>query len=722
MDDEIDLREQYYIYTSPVAAGIRKLILKQGEGFLVSDKFGNFRSRLQGELGFYFEGTRYLNILGLKINDEYPLFLYSTTAADGSEILVDLTNNDYSDGHPQVVPRNTVFVRKRLMLYENTLYQTIHLKNYHTSSIDFKLTINYGSDFLDLFEVRGMIRAERGRMIPPRVTRSGVRFAYRGLDHILRSLHLKFHPLPSSVNAEVSEFIIPLQPREEWDMQLWASAVNTPSLRPKKRPLETMISTLHRLAERKDRVSPRIQTSNTSFNNLLWRSLSDLRMLETETSYGPYPFAGIPWFVAPFGRDGLITSLEMLPFLPEMARGTLRFLAAYQGKEKNPLLEEEPGKILHEFRKGEMANLKEIPFVPYFGSVDSTPLFLILLARYVEWTADLSLARELLPNALAALEWIRNFGDLDQDGYIEYAKGSEKGLSNQGWKDSHDSMFHADGTFAEAPIALVEAQGYVFGAYLGMARLAGLLGEKPTEDDLKYRAQEIKRSFNRDFWLEEKGFYAMALDRCKKPCAVISSNPGHALWMGIAEPQKAARVAERMAGEELFCGWGIRTVGKRESRYNPMSYHNGGVWPHDNAIAIAGFKRYHLLEPTRRVTTGLFEASQFLENGRLPELFCGFTRKKGHGPTPYPIACSPQAWSSAAIFLILSSLLGLSADGPNRRLSFGNPVLPEWLDWIEIRNLRVRDTSIDFIARRGRTETTIEVLDKRGEVEITTFG
>ncbi|MBI3805741.1 MAG: amylo-alpha-1,6-glucosidase [Nitrospirae bacterium] len=722
MSDETALRDDYYILTSPIAAGIRKLSLKQSEAFIVCDKFGNFRSRLQGELGFYYEGTRFLNLLGLRINEEYPLFLYSTLSSDDSEIIVDLTNPDYTINHHLVIPRNTVFLRKRLLLYGNTLYQTLSFKNFHLQQIELKITLSYGADFLDVFEVRGTERPKRGETFPPeyRKEREMALFKYRGLDDIVRTTQLKFDPPPEHADGEEATFFIQLAPQREWVLHLWATAHQGGGKWIKRLQLPEIINKVRKGITKRERERTRIVTNNDSFNQLLNRSLSDIRVLETETPYGPYPYAGIPWFVAPFGRDGIITSLEILPYQPQIARGTLRFCAQLQGKERNPFLDETPGKIFHEYRKGEMANLREIPFIPYYGSVDSTPLFLILLSQYVSWTGDLAFAESLWPNAMAALEWIRKYGDLDQDGYLEYHRESPIGLQQQGWKDSHDSVFHENGQFAETPIALSEVQGYAYAALIGLGSVAALLGKSDLQMELISDAERLRERFERDFWSEERQFYAIALDKQKRRCEVITSNPGHCLWTGLIDEKRARIVADRLVSPEMFCGWGIRTVAENETRYNPMSYHNGGVWPHDNALILAGLKRYGFNDHLRRVATGLFEATQFMENGRFPELFCGFARTSGHGPTPYPIACSPQAWSAASIFSILSSFLGLTADAVNRRLYFTDPILPDWLKWIEITQLQVGEERVDFIVRDGRTGALVEVTGKTPNVEIIT--
>jgi glycogen debranching enzyme len=430
-------------------------------------------------------------------------------------------------------------------------------------------------------------------------------------------------------------------------------------------------------------------------------------------------YAGIPWFATTFGRDGLITALEMLFFSPTLAAGTLRTLAASQGAVHSAERDEEPGKILHESRQGEMARLGEVPFARYYGSVDATPLFLILLAEYAERTADLNLVQELWPAALAAMHWIDTSGDLDGDGYIDYARQTDRGLVNQGWKDSHDAISHADGTLAVQPIALAEVQAYVFAARCGMARLARRLELPADASKWEDRADCLRQRFNHDFWMEDEGAFALALDGSKRPCQVVSSNAGQCLFSGIADADKARRTMMRLMREDVFCGWGIRTLSAQAQRYNPMSYHNGSVWPHDNALIAAGFARYRACDQAARVLTALFDATLTLDKRRLPELFCGFPRSLEHSPVPYPVACQPQAWSAGSVFLLLQAALGLRIDAWNQRVLFDQPAPPPWLERLDIRGLRVREARLDMCITRGRFGTAaIEVLDKHGDVEV----
>ncbi|MGH7392389.1 MAG: amylo-alpha-1,6-glucosidase, partial [Candidatus Rokuibacteriota bacterium] len=463
----------------------------------------------------------------------------------------------------------------------------------------------------------------------------------------------------------------------------------------------------------------RIATDHEGFNALITRSLMDLNMLLTETPHGPVPYAGVPWYVAPFGRDSAITALQLLPYHAGAAAGTLRFLAAWQGRTVDAFRDEEPGKILHEHRLGEMANCREIPFIPYYGSVDATPLFAMLLAEYVRWTGDLALARELWPALRAALAWMREYGDGDGDGYLEYATRSPLGLANQGWKDSGDAVMHADGTLARPPIALVEAQAYAYAAWLGAAEIAALLGVSDDAARWRQTATDLRAAFNRDFWIETDGFYALALDGGKRPCEVVASNPAHGLWTGIVDERRAPGLAKRLMAADTFSGWGIRTLSAKERRFNPMSYHNGSVWPHDNAIAVAGFRRYRLVEHAATLAGALFEGARHFEFGRIPELFCGFSRHADHGPISYPVACAPQAWAAGTPLHLLTSLLGLEADAIHGRLTCLSPVLPPGIKWVEIHDLKVGTASFDLGVSRGRDDgASVELIGRRGDVEL----
>ncbi|HZT98751.1 MAG TPA: amylo-alpha-1,6-glucosidase, partial [Ktedonobacteraceae bacterium] len=425
----------------------------------------------------------------------------------------------------------------------------------------------------------------------------------------------------------------------------------------------------------------------------------------------------IPWYACPFGRDGLIACLQFLPWFPEVVRGTLTFLAAHQGTKVDAFTEEEPGKILHEMRTGEMANCREIPYIPYYGTVDATPLFLILLEAYMRWTNDVALLQQLWPNAEAAAHWMVEYGDKDGDGFLEYHRALDTGLFNQGWKDSLDSVSHSDGRIAESPIALCEVQGYAFAAYRATAYLARRVGQVEHASSWEQRAAELQSLFLERFWWEEEDVFYEALDKDKLPCAVVSSNAGQCLWTGIVPPEYAHKMIARLMREDMFCGWGIRTLSAQAALYNPMSYHNGSVWPHDTALIGAGFSLFGAKEQTSALLKGVYQAGLFFEGMRLPELFCGFPQRPGFAPTRYPVACAPQAWAAGAPFMLLNALLGLQPDAEHQRLTLDRPTLPDWLQSMEIRGLRLGERHLHLRLVRTGNQTNV-VVDAENEVAV----
>ncbi len=720
MDEIIRIEDQWYILAASPKASERVRVLKRGETFAVLDGQGDiFRAGL-GELGLYHEGTRHLSRMEFRVCERRPFVLGSSPGGPaGAALSVNLANLDHSvDGHI-VLPRDTVHISRGFLLREGTWYQTLRLRNYGMTAVLVPFAFDLEADFADLFEVRGLQRPRRGFLLPPEMTERELLLSYEGLDGLRRRTFLRFSPAPLLLGPRRATFEVQIPARGAVEAILTVDC-ETGERKAAALPfLEAVACTAEEDRARRLGV-PWLESSNRSLDAWLHRSLDDLQMLVTSTPHGDYPYAGIPWFNTPFGRDGILTALEFLWFRPDVARGVLAFLAATQADRSIPDRDAEPGKIVHEIRKGEMAALREIPFERYYGTVDATPLFVALAAAYEECSGDLAFIRGIWPNIERALEWIDRHGDADGDGFVEYASRAPHGLSNQGWKDSHDAIFHADGSLAEGPIALCEVQGYVYQAKTGAARLAERLGIPGRSAALRAEAEALRVRFERSFWLEERSTYALALDGSKRPCRVRSSNAGHALFSEIASPTRAQRVARGLMSHEGYSGWGIRTVASGEARYNPMSYHNGSVWPHDNAVIALGFSRYGMPRSlVLKIMTGLLDATSFTEVHALPELFCGFRRQPGESPVRYPVACSPQAWSAGAAFMLLQATLGLSVHGARRALRFVRPRLPDGVDELKIRDLRVGDGFVDLDLHRYSHNVGIDVVGRKGDVEVT---
>ncbi|HKB02836.1 MAG TPA: amylo-alpha-1,6-glucosidase [Gemmataceae bacterium] len=709
----------YYIAAAAPPAGERDRVLKHGDTFAVLDHHGDIRPVGMKEQGLFHEGTRYLSALVLRLGRGEPMFLSSTVKEDDALLAVDLTNPDLTDGDHVVVQRGTVHLFRGILLWCGACYQRLRLRNYGLAPVEVRFSMRFEADFADIFEVRGTSRPSRGRPLKPALDRGTVVLGYDGLDGVVRKTRLTFAPAPDRLTAAEAHFAVPLAPHGEAAFHLTIACDNGAG--PPQQPLDydtalARSADAHRTAKAR---ACQVDTANEQFNDWLNRSRADLEMMVTNTPQGLYPYAGVPWFSTPFGRDGIITALQTLWLNPSIARGVLSYLAATQADAEVPERDAEPGKILHETRSGEMAALGEIPFGRYYGSVDATPLFVLLAAAYSERTADRAFAESIWPHVDRALNWIDVYGDCDQDGFVEYSRHSADGLVQQGWKDSHDSVFHSDGAVAPGPIALCEVQGYVYAAKRGAAGLAARLGDTARAAALERQAEELRDRFERAFWCDELSTYALALDGRKQPCRVRTSNPGHCLLAGIASPDRAARVARTLLEDRSFSGWGVRTVSKGEVRYNPMSYHNGSVWPHDNALFGAGLARYGLKAEALRVLTGLFDASLAMDLHRMPELFCGFPRRPGEGPTLYPVACSPQAWAAGAVFQLLQATLGLHIDAAAGRVSFDHPLLPEFLKEVRIRGLRVGDGSLEVrLERHGPDDVGVNVLSRSGRVEV----
>lgn len=683
-------------------------VLNHSNTFGVFSTLGDIGMRQHESLqGIYHKGTRFINKLQLRLNGQVPVLLGSTIKEQNEMLAVDLTNPRLVDCAGNSIPQGKIHLLRGKFIRDGGCYEDIALVNYHDGPVSLQLTIQLDSDFKDIFELRGATRARRGT-----IACDGPQLTYTGLDNIERWLEVESCPRNESNDSRCITCSIALEPSESFNMQYALKFQIEHEISPNSFAA-AKLQLVDDLAYHKE-IMAGARTSNEQFTHWLNRSRTDLISLLARTDGGlRYPYAGVPWFNTAFGRDGILTALQTLWLAPAISRDVLLFLAAHQASSEDAPRDAEPGKILHEMRDGEMANTDEIPFRKYYGSIDATPLFIVLAGAYYKRTNDLKTIEKLWPHIERALNWIDDYGDRDGDGFVEYAHKAHNGLQNQGWKDSDDSISHDDGTLAEPPIALCEVQAYVYDAKQKAALIAAALGKPDVAAQLQQQAQLLKLRFNAAFWDDKLQCFALALDRYKKPCRVKSSNAGQCLLSGIVDASKAASLAATLMGDALYSGWGIRTLATDAPRYNPMSYHNGSVWPHDVSLIAAGLSRYGFRDEVFRIMAGLFDASLFIDFQRLPELFCGFSRRPGEGPTAYPVACSPQAWSVASVFMLLQACLSVEIDATERSITFHNPRLPEYLDYILIHHLLIGshgDISIEIY--RYATDVGINITGK----------
>ena len=715
MDSAASQVETFAVVSEAEPLGAPFRVLKHGETFALFDQCGNITAADASEEGLYHDGTRFLSRFELALFDRRPLLLSSTISRDNAVFVADLTNPDLRSGDRIEIARGQVHAVRSRVLWNGGGVDRIRVSNYSLRRLDVPLTVRFDGDFKDLFEVRGTRRARAGERLPD-LSGPDYQIRYRGLDGIERRTRLRWNQRPVEISSGYALFVVALDPRASAVIELIVACEIGGEAAPPVRFEQVLPATRAVLAAHSEDACG-VRTSNATFNRWLNRSIADLQMLITDTRFGPYPYAGIPWFSTPFGRDGLITAFELLWAAPDVARGVLTFLAETQASAYSDPDDMQPGKIVHEIRSGEMAALREVPFGRYYGSADATPLFVMLAGAYYNRTADLHFVDRLWPNIVAALAWMDAHGDVDGDGFIEYARRTGEGLIHQGWKDSTDSVFHADGSLAEGPIALCEVQGYAYAAWLAAARLASARGDDRAAD-WKSRAERLRVRFEQAFWCEPLDTYALALDGQKRPCQVRTSNPGHNLFTAIASRDRANRICTTLMSDVLFAGWGVRTVAASEARYNPMSYHNGSIWPHDNAIIAAGLARYGYTQAATRILNAMFDLSDAVDLHRLPELICGFDRRGDEHPTLYPVACAPQAWAAGAVYLLLSAGLGMRIDARSGRLSFSRAQLPHSVDWIEFTNLIIGDARIDLRLERHLHDVGVIVLRREGNVEV----
>lgn len=710
----IDLPRHYIEADGSLLRGPSRT-LKHGETFAVFDNYGDIGVVGTGPDGLYFNDTRFLSWFELLFECTRPLLLSSVVQDDNAALSVDLTNPDIHKDGAIILPRDTIAIERTKLLWREVCYERIGLRNYTDDTCRFRIDIGFGADFRDLFEVRGSHREKRGKTAVT-CADDGVEFAYHGLDGLTRKTTLTFSPAPTKIGPHRATFDFELGPHQKTSLCVSVQCED------RNAPVVMNFARAFRAHRRDIRARTaniaEVESSNELFNEFCKRSISDLYMLTTKVDHGYYPYAGIPWYSTAFGRDGIITAMMMLWIDPSIASGVLQYLGATQAAVLDPSSDAQPGKIMHETRNGEMALLGEVPFRRYYGTVDATPLYVMLAGMYFDRTGRIDLIAKLWPNIIAALRWIDTYGDMDGDGFVEYARQSDSGLANQGWKDSYDSVFHADGSLAEGPIALCEVQAYVYSAKLHAAKLARHMSEHRLAAQLTAEAEDLKERFDDSFWCDEINTFGLALDGHKNLCRIKTSNAGHALFAGIAKPHRAHRVAETLLERDFFSGWGIRTVARTEARYNPLSYHNGSIWPHDNAMIALGFARYGLGRRASEIFAALFAVTKYEDLRRLPELFCGFIRRPHRGPTGYPVACSPQAWAAAAPFGLLEACLGLELRHASNALCFVDPVVPEFLDFLTIKRLRLGDSIFDLELRRHGMEATLKVLSRQGDAKV----
>jgi glycogen debranching enzyme len=725
------------------------LTLKDDDLFLIADTLGNISGCSRDEaitsMGLFCRDTRFLNRLELQINGRSPILL--TSNADKGFALSVLCTNPilWDEDKPTEIsiPAETVSIQREIVL-NGGLFEELTLHNYGTETVKFQISLSFDADFADLFEIRGFARKNRGGLLrrvnlderqdiqetfltdhPTELT-----LAYRGLDGAVLESNIEFtHQLPEYLKGYTAVWNVRLAPHSELKLGYrLAMLMNSKPVSQVRLPGELNQAKAAELLEEERWRSQitQIRSDNPAINQIIERAEQDIYLLRQSFEQGKVLSAGVPWFCTLFGRDGLIAASQILILDPTIAKETLIVLAQYQGTSDNDWRDENPGKILHEIRLGEMARCNEIPHTPYYGTVDATPLWLMLYAEYYSWTHDRETLDRLWPNALAAMDWIdREMNHCN--GYLAYYQKSERGLQNQGWKDSGNCIVDRHGKIAEGSIALCEVQAYVYAAKMSLSEIArSIRKEEGLADHWERSAQELKTRFNRDFWIEDLDYIALALDGECNPVDSISSNPGQCLHLDILTPDKARSVAERLMAPDMFSGWGIRTLSSESPAYNPMGYHTGSVWPHDNSLITLGLRSTGHTEQALEVAMGLFDMISYQPYDRPPELFCGYSRDQGN-PVQYPVACTPQAWATGTVFQLLKMMVNLVPNIESNQVRIVDPTLPASIHQLSIRNLRVGSTVLDveFVREKAGEfnpdpvgTTSCRVTRKRGNLRV----
>jgi glycogen debranching enzyme len=707
------------------------LVIKDRDLFFLCKPDGEVPIDSHHGLGLYLNDCRFLRGYELLLAGDVADRLASTAAA-GNVMSIELTNPELRDANRERVPRERVGLSSRREVDGErlTLDDRVRIENFGPERAAFPLQLRLDAQFEDVFVVRGLLADRPGQLHDVRWEKDQLTFSYSGADDCDRSIKVTFDPPPATRDGASAGWTVELGPREAREIRIQLALAErrrdagdgkNPHRVPEaiRRRAQGAGAAEHGAAATSagDRFV-QIHSDSRLLNEIVARSLRDLQILRSDNAGAEYFAAGLPWFSALFGRDSVITSVEALAFDRSVAEQTLRVLAAWQGREDDEYREEEPGKILHELRVGELATTGAVPHHPFYGSVDATPLFCLLVAEHARWSGSLDLFHDLRPLVDAALGWIDERGDTDGDGFIDYRSSTGHGLVNQGWKDSGNGIVNADGSIATPPIALVEVQGYVFAAKRGLAELYERDGDAERAARLRDEAEGLRSRFEDRFWMDEAGTYALALERDGRQAAVSTSNPGHALWSGIVAPDRAATVRDTLMGDHLFSGWGIRTLSADARRYNPIGYHLGTVWPHDNAICAAGLRRYGFDDAADRIAAAIVDAAAQFGDFRLPEVFAGYPRGRFNVPVHYPVACHPQAWAAGAVPMLLTTMLGLVPDAFDRELRVVRPALLPFVDWLEVRGLQVGEASCDLRFNRNPAQVAVEVLDVQGELEV----
>ncbi|MCU0568462.1 MAG: hypothetical protein MUF49_17930 [Oculatellaceae cyanobacterium Prado106] len=711
-----------------ITVGPPILTINHSSTFMSTDLSGQVQS--DGYLGIFSDDTRFLSYYACYI-DGHPWTRVTSTATTYYTAQIHLTNPKFRSRQGTIAAGTIALIINRVV--ESGIHEELHLTNYGQEPVSFNLEISMRSDFADIFEIEFGDYVRRGHIETTwEIDQRRLSTTYTNGESHRRSLIYQIGQCPSSVhyaNGRLT-FEITLDPGETWSANNSYILVENDRIREVSDysydaavDPEQINTNIERLHQDWCRSTTKLSTSNQLVEQVYQQSIADLgglRLFDYDAGSDIWvAAAGVPKFLTLFGRDSLITSLQTMMVHSGFALGALHQLAKHQSTEYDDWRDAQPGKILHEVRQGELARLNQIPHTPYYGTADATPLFLITLHETWKWLGDDSLLKTYRTAIYRALDWLDRDGDRDGDGFQEYQKRSSApySIDNQGWKDSHDAIVYPDGSQVPTPKALCELQGYAFDARMRMAEVFDRLGEREQANELRQKASQLRDRFEEKFWSEEQGFYALTLDPDKQPVHAIASNVGHCLWSGIIRPDRGTRVAERFMAPDMSNGWGIRTLSAENPAYNPFSYHCGSVWPHDNSLTALGLKRYGCSQAVAEVAKGIFDAAGFFSSYRLPELFAGIERKPGSFPVPYKDANVPQAWAAASVFQLLQAILGLQADAPNGCLTV-DPVLPDWLPDITLRNIQVGNAQVSLQFWREGEHTRWDATVNQGNIEV----